>query len=60
MSLKISNPGKWESPRKWRLRNGLDSPEWDIYANLFSKWGFRVALLFLIIGMIIGYFVGRV
>lgn len=57
MSLKISKPVWSDSPRKWRLANGLDSPEWDMYAELSSAWALRVAFLFFVIGIIIGYYI---
>lgn len=56
MGLKISEPLMFESPKKWRMKNGLDSPEWDMYAELSSAWALRVAFLFLLIGIVIGYF----
>lgn len=56
MSLKISEPRRFERPRAWRMKNGLDSPEWDIYANLSSAWALRVSFLFFVLGVVIGYF----
>ena len=56
MSLKISKPGRFESPRAWRMKNGLDSPEWDMYANLSSAWALRVSFIFFVIGVVIGSF----
>jgi hypothetical protein len=57
MSLKISEPKTWESPRQWRMRNGLDNPEWDIYARIFAAWGFRVSFIAFVIGLIAGHLV---
>ena len=56
MSLKISEPGRFESPKAWRMKNGLDSPEWGTYAELSSAWALRVSFIFFVLGVIIGYF----